>query len=595
MKWKLHLPIFLSIFFLFFYYISSYKNIFYIEYDIKIIQNDNSYLGELFYSDNASYNPQNRRLIRYIKHNQTFEHITEKIRNMKTIHKVRLDPLLGAGRVEVKNFTIHYINPRYQDIDKKYQVDFSKISNNYMNNLEIISTNKSGAILESTGNDPFIELTHNINFNIFNIHNVLKALVLAILLYLFLIIIKIYSVVNVFSFGILLIYTSYVLLFDSNVMAFDLLITFTLVSFFMILSNNPSNLFIYLKHVGVFLLFYLLIGYTSLFITTEVAYENYFYKTIPYIILALIIPMGFYNIKRFDIRYFKNILTILLIMMAIFILLLNQKIISIFYFHLYDIYYDFFDFYFKWTWWTQKNYTFWYVLLMFGTLSFYDIRKKVELIIISAILVLSYFAVFSGYSESAKLSYVIGVLIYILLSFFQIQKKNLLIITWLFTLYIILSPILFSLIDPSLYPKLESRVAVYKTAFALIKEHWLFGYGYGSTLVINIKDFVTISDLPKYYIDTFPGGHPHNLALLFWLEFGIIGAIFLAYYIHKLLVYIIENTYNYTNQAAILSLVVAFDIITSFSWSIWWPSVLLTFSFFGVILVLSMNIKENQK
>jgi O-antigen ligase len=142
------------------------------------------------------------------------------------------------------------------------------------------------------------------------------------------------------------------------------------------------------------------------------------------------------------------------------------------------------------------------------------------------------------------------------------------------------------------HPRLEERIAIYKTAFALIKEHWFFGYGYGSTLVVNIKDFVSTSNLPKYYIDTFPGGHPHNLALLFWLEFGIIGATFLAYYIHKLLVYIIENTYNYTNQAAILSLVVAFDIISSFSWSIWWPSVLLTFAFFGIMLTLSMNIKS---
>ena len=60
MRWKAHLLIFLSIFFLFFYYISSYKNNFFIEYDIKIIQNDSRWLGELYYSDNTSYNPQNR-------------------------------------------------------------------------------------------------------------------------------------------------------------------------------------------------------------------------------------------------------------------------------------------------------------------------------------------------------------------------------------------------------------------------------------------------------------------------------------------------------------------------------------------------------
>ena len=514
---------------------------------------------------------------------------------MKTIQRVRVDPLLKSGRVEVKNFIIRYIDPRYQNIDKAYQVDFSKISNNDKNNLKIISANKSGAILECTGDDPYIELTNNINFNKFNINNVLRALILSILLYLFIIIVKLYSTVKVFSFGILSIYTGYALLFYSNMMAFYLLVVFALASLVMSLSNKLSNVLIYLKYIGGFLFFYLIIGYVSLFITTEIANPDYFYSKTPLIALALILPIGFYNIKKFDMQFFKIMLTLLLIVMAITILLLDQKIISIFDYHFYDIYYDFFDVYFKWTFWTQKNYTFWYVLLMFGTLSFYNIRRKVEFIIIFGILMLSYVTIFSGYSESAKLSYGIGVLIYILLSFFQIQKKYLLIATWIFTIYIIFSPLFFSLIDLISYPQLESRVAIYKTAFALIKEHWLFGYGYGSTLVVNIKDFVAISNLPKYYIDTFPGGHPHNLALLFWLEFGIVGAIFLAYYIHKLLVYIIENTYDYINQAAILSMVVAFDIITSFSWSIWWPSVLLTFSFFGVMLVLSMNIRENKK
>ena len=38
-------------------------------------------------------------------------------------------------------------------------------------------------------------------------------------------------------------------------------------------------------------------------------------------------------------------------------------------------------------------------------------------------------------------------------------------------------------------------------------------------------------------------------------------------------------------------MIIAFDIITSFSWSIWYPQVLLTFAFFGIMLTLFMNIK----
>ena len=168
-------------------------------------------------------------------------------------------------------------------------------------------------------------------------------------------------------------------------------------------------------------------------------------------------------------------------------------------------------------------------------------------------------------------------------------------IVWIFTFYIIFAPIIFALIDFTFLPKLVQRDAIYKTSLALIKEHWVFGYGYGSTLTIHLKDFVSNTDLPKHYINVFPGGHPHNLSLLFWLEFGVVGVSFLAYYIHKLLAFIIENTYDNTHQAAILSMVVAFDVITSFSWSIWYPQVLLTFAFFGIMLVLSLNVKVKRE
>ena len=101
-------------------------------------------------------------------------------------------------------------------------------------------------------------------------------------------------------------------------------------------------------------------------------------------------------------------------------------------------------------------------------------------------------------------------------------------------------------------------------------------------------------EILKHYLSVFPRGQPHNLSLLFWLEFGVFGALFLAYYIHKLLFMFIEKTYNQMNLTALFGMIVAFDIITSFSWSIWIYQVLLTFSFFGIMLVLSLNINGQQ-
>jgi O-antigen ligase len=234
---------------------------------------------------------------------------------------------------------------------------------------------------------------------------------------------------------------------------------------------------------------------------------------------------------------------------------------------------------------------FWYVLLMFGTLSFYNFKNKKDMIIIFLIISVSYFALFAGYSRSARLAFVVGLAIYIGLSLFNVRKKYLHIVIWVLTLYIVFSPILFSFVDLTPYhQRLIQRDAIYHTAAALIKEHWLFGYGFGSTFHMYIKDFVDIAELPKHYIDRFPGGHPHNLSLLFWLEFGVFGAVFLAYYIHKLLLVFIDKTYNKISQPALFGMIVAFDIITSFSWSILIYQVLLTFSFFGIMLVLSMNI-----
>ena len=65
--------------------------------------------------------------------------------------------------------------------------------------------------------------------------------------------------------------------------------------------------------------------------------------------------------------------------------------------------------------------------------------------------------------------------------------------------------------------------------------------------------------------------------------------MFLVYFVHKLLIAVIEQTYHGRNNAALFAMIVAFGVITSFSWSIWYPQVLLTYAFFGVLLILSMN------
>lgn len=583
MKWKFHTLAFFTIFFVSLLFILSSKNDFIIRFDIQIVENNNSkYLGELFYTADTNYNSKEKKTFNYKQNIKTFQPVKISIINIHPFTHLRFDPLLSNGLVKIKNFTITYM-------DKTYQIDFSKIKKDNSHNISIEQQNKNYLILRLTGSDPYFELSHNIIFHQLNRATIINALLYTLIFYIAIVFISIFYRLNYLHkfvcISILYIYTAYTLLFLSPTLAMSLLLYFALFSSIISLYKNTKVFIAYTKIIGTFLLLYILLSLMSLIVTTKLADSSYLYNKIPYIILAAIIPVSFYKIKDFNLIFFKIVLSTLLIVMAIIIFLLDHQIISINHHSIFGLTMERIK-------WTQKNYMFWYILLMFGTLSFYNIRKKIDFFLMLILVIISYIVVFGGYSLSARLSFSVGIFLYTFLSIFYIKKKYLLTIIWIFTIYIIFSPIIFALIDFTFLPKLVERDAIYKMSFALIKEHWIFGYGYGSTLALNIKDFVTISSLPKHYLDSYPGGHPHNLSLLFWLEFGVIGAAFLAYYIHKLLKYIIEETYNYSNQAGLLAMIVAFDIITSFSWSIWYPQVLLTFAFFGIMLVLSMNIKS---
>jgi len=580
--WKWLLLSLIGLFFLFLYHVSNYNAPYTVNYDIKIIQNEGRWLGEIYYSDdNSSYHSKSRKQIRYQKDRHSFQSISVNLYTSTTIRNLRLDPLLTNGLIEVKNFSITHLG-------QTYNIDLSKLRNNTSNNINILKCDKQTITIESIGTDPFIELSNAIYFDRVNRHIVWQALKYTVLVLLLLLLVFLLAQYSVFQtsilFAMLFLYTVYTLLYLNPALATLLLISSSFIAVLLTLLTRPSNVKKYMKSVGIFVFLYGLIGYLSLWNTTEMANANYYYEKIPYIMLASIFPLGFYHLKNFNVKWFKILLTSLLAFMATMIILLDHNLLI-----LDNI--TMLDFLMKRTYWTQKNYMFWYVLLMFGTLAFYNPKNKVDFLMVFCIVVVSYFVVFGGYSLSARLSYGAGLALYIILFLFQIKKRHLFIIIWIFTFYIIFSPILFALIDFTFLPKLVERDAIYKTSLALIQEHWFFGYGYGSTLQLHINDFVSTVDLPKHYLNKYPGGHPHNLSLLFWLEFGLVGASFLAYYIHKLLVFIIEYTYGNTHQAAILSLIVSFDVITSFSWSIWYPQVLLTFAFFGIMLVLAMNIK----
>lgn len=574
------------IFLISFHIINIDINKFTISYDVNIIQSDSRLHGQLYYKDTSQYNDKHVKNIKYKDIKNTFQNYTFNITNLSNISAIRFDPLPNKGIVEIKNFTIA---SKYHT----YKVNFNNINTEKnSHHIKIIKKDSQSIILDCTGSDPYIELANDICFPYITWKKLRSFIIFSLLLYILMELLlfsnKIFSIEKILLSTILFTYTFYAVLGSDWRIAEHLLIIFSSIGILSYFQNHLKFNSNYIKQITIFLLLYLTMSYMSIFTSTELADLNYLNNKTPLIIAAALIPMSFYFLKPFNFKYFKVFLTILLMLYALFIIALNLDFISLDNIKIYDLTLRRHN-------WTQKNYMFWYVLLMFGTLSFYNFKNKKDFIIIILLLALSYYTVFYGYSRSAMLAYSIGILIYIVLSLFQVKKKYLQIIIWILTLYIIFSPLLFSLIDLTPYhPRLNQRDAIYHTAAALIKEHWLFGYGFGSTLTIHLQDFVSASEMPKHYRSVFPGGHPHNLSLLFWLEFGVFGALFLAYYIHKLLFMFIEKTYNQMNLPALFGMIVAFDIITSFSWSIWYPQVLLTFSFFGVMLVLSMNINIQQ-
>jgi len=586
-KKNIKLLILFSAFFFFvisFYLITKHNNEFKLTFDIKILNNKyEKFKGQVYYKYFDIYNEKNSLILKY-QPTEKFQKQEYVIKNVYNIHSLRIDPLNNQGTVEIKNFKIHHDT-------QIYPINFKKVvSLKTLHDINILDQSSHKLVLQTLGNDPYLEIINNLNINIINMKNILYALFATFLLFiifpLFLRFRESPIVKHLILFIILFIYSWYAILFSSWDAGKDLLILLFLLSLFVALQNSFNITLLYIKNILLFVTLYFVMGYISTYITTyaDIKYLN---EKAPYILWALLLPIGFYKIKDFKFYFFKYLLTLLLIFMAVFIIMLNNNIISIDQIEL-------FNFTMKRTPWTQKNYMFWYVLLTFGTITFYNIRKKNDFVGILMIILMSYFAIIGGYSDSAKLSFFIGVLIYICFSAFKISKKNLKIFIWIFTFYIIFAPIILSYLPWETFKNLISgRGDIYITAVKLIQEHWLIGYGYGSTLHVNLSDMIDISNIPYqlYNNGRFPGGHPHNLSLLFWLEFGIFGATFLAYFIHKLLLYIVEHTYNYINQAAIFSILTSFEIITSFSWSIWYPQVLLTFAFFGIMLTLSMNIK----
>lgn len=248
--------------------------------------------------------------------------------------------------------------------------------------------------------------------------------------------------------------------------------------------------------------------------------------------------------------------------------------------------------------WHWKNYAFWQVFLTWGVAAFFWRKSALKTCLTILVLLFSGFALFQSpipslLSESAILAMGTGI-IYFLLG--HIQKKSLrtLLYSSIFCLLIFL-PLIWLIvapIQPGLTHFLQKiggeigfsitiRVETMDACAELVRQHLFFGYGSGSTISIQAP----AGTLQSWPGNLLPGGHPHNLGFLFLLEYGLVGLLFLAIVLFRLILYVSRSMDGQKQEPPILGIMASAAVLFSLSYSIWQADVVLTYCMFLSLLV----------
>jgi O-antigen ligase len=236
--------------------------------------------------------------------------------------------------------------------------------------------------------------------------------------------------------------------------------------------------------------------------------------------------------------------------------------------------------------WNEKHHTFWLVLFFWPI--FYSIKHFLNYKKLITILFFL-FALASSYSESAKLAILVSFIIFI---FSKIDPTKTWNATYRFMLaYILLFPFIFQIISFTemefLYDRIYDRFAFFETASNVIVDNLFFGSGFGSSLSLDVSPYIPSivqfnrigTELPDGTIN-FAGGHPHNFVALIWIEFGLIGALMITFFIYKFNKFVFHTIKHSDAAPYIISIIIVASVLFSCSWSIWQTDVVLTYIMF---------------
>jgi hypothetical protein len=560
-----------------------------LHYDLKVINSKSPYLsGQIYYHSNKNFNTGKVRS--FILNNSDFNktyHFNIPIDTINTKF-IRFDPLNYAATVEISNIYISNSNTNiFIDLTKLDMVHKQQ-------NIKLISNKDNKLYLKLTGNDPGFMLIDNqiITSNYPPIIFYIKVLFASLIITLFLLLIyykliktQITSLEAILASLIITIYSIYSITLSNGLMVTNLIYIFFTLSLFAIIKQDTIQFIKSYKYFVLFLISLLVITFAS-DISNNATRIKSLYNKMPHILMISTIAFAFIQSKNFKHIYFKYFLTILTFAYAIFTILLQLDIIEIDRIYLYG-------YKLSQTAWTQKNYIFWFIFLMWGTISFYrPLKNKKDLFVVLLLLIISSISIFTNYSSSIKVAFILSSSLYLLLLVFKLKDRFIKIFPAIIIGLLIFSPIIMKLfiIIGNHYPTyFHSRGTILTIATKMIYLKPIFGYGFYSTNSLPLQEHLPY-ELIKNYLSYY---NPHSIPLWLWLNFGIVGVLIISIFIYLALKHTLQKTVSYEQKIALISLVVSFLFITYFSWSGWWNIVFLTYAFFASIILLSLNQNKN--
>lgn len=308
---------------------------------------------------------------------------------------------------------------------------------------------------------------------------------------------------------------------------------------------------------------------------------DYLRQVGPYIGLALLVPSLFAKFADFDPEAWRKPLLILFGITAVVIMgnsfgLLDYNGVRIGSLSL------------TYNNWIEKYYVYWLILLTWGCVSFCTWRQRIQGIWISGLIATTIALILtSGRSDRAPAIFLTGLGTYLALTFWPAQMRVLKVGVWLITLMLFCTPWLLRVVDIFQMDAWDiERTLIYRASYDLTLQKLWSGHGFGSTQHLKHPE------LPAQFEHGFPGGHPHNLALLFWLESGVLGALFLCGTVWFMLMHVVRRVAGRETMPAAAALIISFVVMVTFSWSIWYLEILLFYAMFAGLVLLVTNIAE---